>query len=195
MRSTADILVRPVRKEDFDDLRATYFQLYDERDSGESIGITLFATRPTVDDEAVWFDRMMHRVLEGDEIFLVAEVDGHVVGSCSIDRVGAGPSSEQAHVGELGILVRKGTRGKGVGTTLLERSLAEARSRFELVYLTVFSQNQGAQRLYRRFGFSVCGHLPRVVKRGGQYFDEERMVLDFGTSKDPVKVHRGEARS
>jgi len=39
--------------------------------------------------------------------------------------------------------------------------------------------NRGAQQLYRRFGFSVCGHLPRVVKRGNEYFDEEQMVLVF----------------
>jgi len=184
MAPPARVVVRPVRKEDFDDLRATYFQLYDERDSGELIGITLFSTRPTLEDEAAWFDRMLHRVLDGEEIFLVAEAEGHAVGSCSIGRVGPSPTSEQAHVGELGILVRQGMRGQGVGTALLARALAEARSRFEVVYLTVFSKNEGAQRLYRRFGFSVCGHLPRAVKRRGEYFDEERMVLDLAGTRD-----------
>jgi RimJ/RimL family protein N-acetyltransferase len=82
-------------------------------------------------------------------------------------------------VGQLGILVHRDHRGSGVGTALLQRALAEARSKFELVYLSVFSVNSGALRLYQRFGFSVCGHLPRAVKRGGRYFDEERMVLEF----------------
>lgn len=186
--SSSALTVRPVRWEDFHDLRETYFQLYDERESDPSIGITLFGKRPSLADEVDWFDRMFRRFLGGEAITLVAEIEGHAVGSCTIARVGPGAESEQSHVGELGILVRKGFRGRGAGTALLERSLSEARRKFEVVYLSVFSVNEGAQRLYRRFGFSVCGHLPRVVKRNGQYFDEERMVLDF--SKVPREENR-----
>jgi len=45
------------------------------------------------------------------------------------------------------------------------------------VYLTVWSKNVEAQRLYRRFGFTLCGHFPHTLKRNGQYFDEDRMFL------------------
>lgn len=190
MSSRTTVTVRPVRQEDFDDLRETYFELYDERDSGEPTGITLFANRPSLEDEVAWFDRKSRRILDGEELVLVAEVDGHAVGSCSIGRVGPGPTSEQAHVGELGILVRRGMRGKGIGTALLEHSLAAARSKFEVVYLSVFSGNERAQRLYRRFGFCVCGHLPRAVKRNGEYFDEERMVLMFSNPPNGAGANR-----
>jgi len=179
MSSLPGITVRPVRWGDFDDLREMYFRLYDERAAGEPIGITLFADRPSLADEVSWFEGHYRSALAGDEIFRVAELDGHAVGSCTIGRFGPGGTSEMSHVGELGILVGQAHRGKGVGTALLERCLCEARSKFELVYLTVFSVNTTAQQIYRRFGFTVCGHLPRVIKRGDRYFDEERMVLDF----------------
>ncbi len=183
MPNPLTVAVRPPRWEDFDELREIYFPLYDERAAGAPIGITLFDERPTPADETVWFQTHYRRALEGQEIWLVAEHDGHAVGNCTIVPVVTGPPSEQSHVGELGILVHHGCRGTWVGTALLERTLTVARPRFELVFLSVFTVNEGAQRLYRRFGFTVCGHLPKVVKRGEQYFDEERMVLDF--SKTP----------
>jgi len=184
------ITIREPRWGDFDELREIYYHLYDERAAGEPIGITLFRDRPTVADETVWFQGHFRRALEGQEIFLVAEVDGHPVGTCSIRPTLEGPPSEQSHAGELGIIVHHAHCGVGVGTALLERSLDVARSRFEVVYLTVFSVNEGAQRLYRRFGFVVCGHLPKAVKRGERYFDEERMVLDFATTPPAGRANR-----
>ena len=171
------ISVRSVEWRDFAELTDTYWRLYEERDRGAPIGITLFAERPTQADEVEWFSRVVRRVLSGDLVFVVAEVDGHVVGSCSVGRLAPSRSAEHGHVGELGILVAESFRGKGVGTALLERALADARRLFEVIFLSVFTVNEGAQRLYRRFGFVPCGHLPRMVKRGGRYFDEERMVL------------------
>lgn len=176
---TPTITIRPARSEDVPDLRNVYYQLYDERDAGEPIGIHLFATRPSLEDEAAWFDRQFRLVSEGDLLYLVVEVDGQAVGSCSIGRHGPTSTSEQAHVADLGILVRKDMRGKGLGTALLERALAEARAKFEVIYLAVFSTNVRARRLYERFGFVVCGRQPRAVKRGSQYFDLDLMALLF----------------
>lgn len=183
MASSGEVTIRHLRWADFDDLRETYFHLYDERARGEPIGIHLFSERPSISNEAEWFLSHFRKALEGDAVVVVAERNGRVVGSCTIGHIGPAAPSEQSHVGELGILVDHAHRGAGVGTALLRQALLEARAKFEVVYLSVFSNNDGAQRLYRRFGFTVCGHLPRIVKRGNQYLDEERMVLDF--SKDP----------
>jgi len=173
------IVVRPFRPEDAPDLGETYYQLYDERDAGELVGITLFTQRPSAEDEKSWYDKQFERAQSGEVIFLVAEVDGRVVGNCVIGRHGPSDLSEEAHVGELGILVGKDMRGQGVGTALLERALEAARRRFDVVYLSVFAFNTRAQRLYERFGFVECGRLPRMLKRGGRYFDQVRMVLVF----------------
>jgi ribosomal protein S18 acetylase RimI-like enzyme len=173
------MIIRSVRWSDFDDLRETYYRLYEERDRGEPIGITLFRDRPSLADEVDWFSRQYHRVLAGDSVMSVAEVDGRVVGNCVVDRAGANASSEAGHVGTLGILVDAAFRGRGVGSALLRHAIDACRGKFEVVRLSVFSVNQRAQRLYRRFGFEVCGHVPRAVRRGSTYFDEELMVLVF----------------
>lgn len=170
------VTVRPYRPEDSVELGKTYYELYDERDAGQPIGMTLFRDRPSAADEKVWYDSQYARAQSGEIIYLVAEVDGHVVGSCTVGRAGPSETSETSHVGELGILVGRRMRGQGVGTALLDRALEEARSRFEVVFLSVFSFNVRAQRLYERFGFTTCGRLPRAVKRGDQYFDLVRMV-------------------
>jgi len=171
------MILRSVRWSDFDDLRETYYRLYEERDRGEPIGITLFEDRPSLPDEVDWFSREYHRVLVGNSVWSVAEVEGRVVGNCVVGRSGANASSEMGHVGVLGILVDSAFRGKGVGSALLRHALDACRGKFEAVRLSVFSVNQKAQRLYRKFGFEVCGHIPRAVRRGTTYFDEEEMIL------------------
>lgn len=171
------MLVRDLRWSDFDELREVYYRLYDEREQGVPIGITLFRERPSLPDEVDWFTRTFQRVLSGDAVVSVAEVDGHAVGNCMIDRAGALATSEQGHIGVLGVLVDKPYRGQGVGSALLRHALDRARGKFEVIRLAVFSVNDRAERLYRRFGFVRCGHIPRAIRRGGQYFDEEEMVL------------------
>ncbi len=175
------MLVREVRWNDFEDLREIYYSLYEERERGEPIGITLFDERPSPADEVTWFSTTFQRVLAGDAVMSVAEEGAHVVGNCTIGRAGPSAGSESGHVGVLGILVRRDQRGKGVGTALLSHALAAARGRFEIVRLSVFAINSRAKQLYERFGFQTVGHLPRAVRRGSQYFDEVEMALTLPT--------------
>jgi RimJ/RimL family protein N-acetyltransferase len=176
-----DVLVRDVRWDDFSDLRDVYFHLYDERDRGEPIGITLFAERPSLADEVDWFTRAYRNVLQGIQVMSVAEVEGHVVGSCSVSRKGPPVASETGHVGILGILIDAPHRRRGIGEALMRHAIDRCRGKFELIYLTVFSINDRAQRLYRKLGFVPVGHQPRVVRRGDRYYDEEEMILDLGS--------------
>ena len=176
------VTVRGLAWSDFDELVSTYYHLYEERDSGRPIGITLFADRPSRSDEVDWFARLYGRVLAGSTVASVAEADGRAVGICTIAPVGSGPGSETGHVGELGLLVRERDRGKGVGAALLEHALRAARDRFELVRLSVFANNARAIRLYERFGFGTVGRLPAAVRRGTEYFDELLMVRDLRPS-------------
>lgn len=181
-----DLSVRDLRWNDFDDLRETYYRLYDERAEGEAIGITLFSERPSLEDEAEWFSRLFRDVVSGRTIVSVAEVDGQAVGTCTIGPAGPSSLSEVAHVGVLGILVRRGHRGQGAGTALLTHALGRCPGRFELVRLSVFADNVRAQRLYARFGFAPVGRLPAAIRRGGHYFDEVVMVRDFRAPSTPT---------
>jgi RimJ/RimL family protein N-acetyltransferase len=180
------LIVRDVRWSDFEDLREMYYGLYEERERGEPIGITLFRERPSLADEVEWFSQAYRRVLAGDEVLSVAEVDGRAVGNCAVTRSGPSRSSEVGHVGNLGILVDAPYRGQGIGTALMRHAIAQCRGKFEVIRLTVFSVNEGAQRLYRRFGFAPCGHRARAVRRGTAYYDEEEMVLFLDRPAEPA---------
>jgi ribosomal protein S18 acetylase RimI-like enzyme len=181
--------LRELRWGDFDSLTESYWELYDERARGEPIGINLFAERPSLEAEAAWFAGLYRRVLNGEEIAVVAEVDGRAVGLCQVrPAFPGGPGSDGGHVGELGILIDHRYRGRGLGRTMILRALELARARYEIVRLWVFSNNEGAKRLYRKLGFEVTGRLPSAVRRGTTYIDEELMYIDLRRGPVPEPV-------
>jgi RimJ/RimL family protein N-acetyltransferase len=184
------VSIRSLRRGDFEGIRAAIALRYDEREAGTPIWTTMFRDRPTSEHESSAFENLIGQTADGSAVVKVAEKDGRVVGFCTIATIIPGEASEQSHVGELGILVHRDHRGKGIGAALLDECLKAARQRFEMVYLSVWSKNESAIRLYRRFGFSVCGHFPRIVKRAGQYFDEDRMVLDLSPNSPGPGANR-----
>ena len=175
--------MRELRWGDFDNIIRIYWRLYDEREAGEPHGITLFAQKPTLAAEVDWFASLYRRLLDGDAVAVVAELGGRVVGQCSVSRVGRAPDAENGHVGELGIMVERGYRGRGVGHALLRAAIARSRGRFEVLRLGVHANNVGARRLYERVGFRLVGAIPRAFRRYGAYVDEQLMalVLEGGT--------------
>jgi RimJ/RimL family protein N-acetyltransferase len=128
-----------------------------------------------MEDEQKWFADTLKAIEEGNTVMSVAEVDSHVVGSCDVRRTR--PGSPLDHRGTLGICIRKGFRGRGIGTALLRETLEKCRGRFELVELRVLASNPRAFELYKRFGFTEFGFLPQAVKRSGMYIDERFMYL------------------
>ena len=62
---------------------------------------------------------------------------------------------DEAHVATLG--VTKALQGEGVGSLLLDALLAEADKRSPVVLLEVRADNEAAQRLYQRRGFTEIG--------------------------------------
>jgi RimJ/RimL family protein N-acetyltransferase len=177
--SSAPVTVRELRWTDFDPLRETYYLLYEEREAFPDLGIALFAERPSYEDEVKWFAGLYQRVLAGDAIVRVAEVDGTVVGNCTVSREGPTRTSEVGHIGVLGILVHRDHRGRGVGDALMRATIAACRGTFEILYLTVFVANPRARALYERHGFVAKGRFPALVRRRGRYLDEDEMVLDL----------------
>ncbi|MGA8276421.1 MAG: GNAT family N-acetyltransferase [Thermoplasmata archaeon] len=173
------MIVRGLLWNDFDPLTEMYFHLYQERAAGESIGISLFAERPSTADEVEWFANLYRKSLERQWFTAVAEEAGRAIGNCTIQPQTARADSELGHIGVLGVLVDHRFRGRGAGRAMMIRALEEARSRFEIVRLSVFADNVRAKELYRRLGFVPYGLLPRAIRRGDRYIDEEFMFLDL----------------
>ena len=111
-----------------------------------------------------------------NSIFLVAEVEGRIVGVLNCK---GGKRRAKRHEAVLGTSVAREWRGKGVGKRLMARVIKWARgtgiiTRIELV---VFFRNEVARHLYESFGFEVEGRLRRAVLRDGEYHDNLVMGL------------------
>jgi putative acetyltransferase len=99
---------------------------------------------------------------------LVACVDGVVVGSASLSGA---PGLRRAHVGSVGIMVRDGWTGRGIGTRLFAAliDLADNWLNLKRLELEVFTDNHAAIALYKRFGFTVEGTRRAEAFRDGAY--------------------------
>ena len=102
---------------------------------------------------------------------LVAEVDGEVVGQLTLHSNPTRP--RRAHAGALGMAVRDDWHGRGVGTALMAACLDLADNWLNLtrVELEVYSDNEPALRLYKKFGFEIEGTLRRYAYRDGKWVD------------------------
>lgn len=106
---------------------------------------------------------------------VVALANDLIVGWC--DVVPKGPRGF-SHVGALGMGVRREWRRHGVGRGLLEGCLTLARGAgLEKIELEVFTDNEGAIRLYESHGFAREGVKARARKLEGRYQDVLLMAL------------------
>jgi RimJ/RimL family protein N-acetyltransferase len=84
---------------------------------------------------------------------------------------------KEAHKGLLwGMYVRPEARGTGVARRLVEAVIDFARSRVELIQLSVVVGNEPARRLYSRLGFVEYGIERNSLKFGTRYYDEILMA-------------------
>ena len=102
-------------------------------------------------------------------IFLVAEVEGKIVG---FTRLEGSKLSRFRHKAEFGICISKEYWGHGIGKVLLENILMWADTvGIEKISLTVVQTNTKAIELYKRYGFVEEGLLikDRIHKDGNYY--------------------------
>jgi len=111
---------------------------------------------------------------EGDHL-LVAEIEGEVVGV-----IGLHTSSRPRvnHKAEVGMMVHDDWQGKGVGAALMRAviELADKWLNLTLIELSVFTHNESAIALYRKFGFEIEGTLRKYAFRDGEFVDAFAMA-------------------
>lgn len=102
---------------------------------------------------------------------LVAVVGDELAGHLGLSTYPSRP--RRKHVGGIGMAVRDDFQGQGVGTALLQAAVEVADNWLNLLRLelTVFTDNEPAVRLYKKFGFAVEGTLRQHSFRAGQYMD------------------------
>jgi ribosomal protein S18 acetylase RimI-like enzyme len=97
-----------------------------------------------------------------------------------IAAFGAFTGRKDSHKGYLrAMYVRASHRRTGASRLLVQAVIDAARTRVEVLQLSVVSDNLPAIRLYQSFGFIQYGLEKHALKQNGCYFDEIHMFLDL----------------
>jgi RimJ/RimL family protein N-acetyltransferase len=124
-----------------------------------------------IEEERRWFERGTKEGM----LYLVARVEGRVVGGASIHP----HTDKRSHVAEFGIYIRDGYRNLGLGTTLTKTFIEIAKKHgLEILQLSVYATNKRAFHVYKKCGYKECGRLTRDIKfLDGTYTD--RILLEL----------------
>lgn len=99
------------------------------------------------------------RVNSDINLFIVAEVDGIIIGSCILS---GSTLRREKHKIDLGISIQKEYWGLGIGSKLMEVSMNWAKERdIKKITLKVDSTNHRAIALYINLGFEIEGRLSK----------------------------------
>jgi RimJ/RimL family protein N-acetyltransferase len=106
----------------------------------------------------------------------VAEGPDGIVGRLSVGR---DPHPASHHVADLGLMVARSHRRRGIGRALLEAAVEWARAReVRKLELHVFPHNAGAIELYERFGFEREGFRKEHYRRPDGFVDAILMAYE-----------------
>jgi phosphinothricin acetyltransferase len=101
----------------------------------------------------------------------VAEEGGEVVGWLSLSDFYDGRPAYNG-TAEIGIYVREGHRGKGIGKRLLQETMKRAPDLgIKTLTAGAFAVNEPSLELFERFGFEKWACFPRVAELDGTEID------------------------
>ena len=107
---------------------------------------------------------------------LLVCVEDEIIGQLGLHTFPNHP--RRRHVGQIGMAVRDDWHGKGAGTALMEAAVDLANQWLNLtrLELDVYTDNEPAIRLYKKFGFVIEGTLINYAYRDGQFVDTYTMA-------------------
>ena len=116
-------------------------------------------------DESHTVEAYAGALADPDYALWLAERDGQAIGYAQAGRCGLPHAEAQPGDGELKRLyVRAGTQGGGTGRALMDAAMAWLlRDGPRPLWISVWSENLGAQRFYARYGFEFAGEYAFIV--------------------------------
>ena len=141
--------IRPAGIDDYDELYTAFGRIVG---AGEGFPQRASVTREEFDD--YW-------ILHSSAVS-VARFGGYLIGASYIKPNYVGRA---AHIANAGYFVLAPYRGTGVGRTLVEHSLREARRLgFDAMVFNLVFESNPARAMYRRLGFDEVGRIPGAVE-------------------------------
>ncbi|HET9907062.1 MAG TPA: GNAT family N-acetyltransferase [Anaerolineales bacterium] len=163
----AEKIIFTVRRAEPDDYKALH-QIFA---SPQAVRGTLQLPFPTVE----LFRKRLTEPPEGT-FNLVVCVEDEVIGQLGLHTFPNHP--RRRHVGQIGMAVRDDWQGKGAGTALMQAmiELADRWLNLSRLELEVYTDNEPAIRLYKKFDFVIEGTHTDFAYRDGTYVDAHFMA-------------------
>ncbi|WP_088372852.1 GNAT family N-acetyltransferase [Photorhabdus luminescens] len=153
-----NIMIRHVEEGDCEQIRQLYA-------NPEVYYGTLQLPYPSLE---TWIKRITN--LSAGCFYLVACIDGQIVGQIGIEIC---QNLRRRHVATFGMGVHVDYQGQGVGSELMETMLDMCDNwlNIERIELEVYTDNDAAIALYKKFGFEIEGTAKHHAFRNGRYAD------------------------
>ncbi|GIW63570.1 MAG: N-acetyltransferase [Patescibacteria group bacterium] len=172
LKDTELVTIRYPRWQDLDKLLE-----YTNNLAQEDTYIALDNRAISRDEEIEYLSSTFKAIEQGNKVLLIAELNNKIISVADIKR--KSNFAKEKHIGILGISVSKDYRGLGLGKVMLSSVIKEASnviSGLKMIVLEVFSENEVAVNLYKRFGFVEFGRLKKGLYYKDSYIDCIKMV-------------------
>lgn len=148
------MLLRTAREEDLPAIVRIYNQAIDEQ-------FCTGDTRPvSVDGRRDWFKQ---HAADAYPIFVLEE-QGEILGWCSLSPYRPGRDALR-QTAEISYYVDRSSRGRGIGSRLMQHALAEAPGRGLTHLLAILmDRNSASIQLLKKHQFQQWGHLPQIAR-------------------------------
>lgn len=162
LKDGRELVIRKAEEKDAEKFLEYFNSVGSETDF---LGFGAEGPRLTVEQE-----REIFRTSTPKNFFLIAEVEGKIVGSCSIGTNEKRIRSQ--HFGELGIVVLKDYWGLRIGYHLMETAINLGREAgLKKINLDTRSDNEKAIALYKKLGFKEEGLIEWGTVIDGKFYD------------------------
>lgn len=131
--------------------------------------------RQSLKAECAWLKDILKRIRKNKLHKFVAEYNGEIIGNVELRK----EKWRKSHIAEIGISVKKNYRRLGVATILMKTILEIGKKdkEIKLMYLSAYTPNKAAQKLYKKLGFKKVAVLKNRGQYKGKFTDE--IIFDF----------------